>query len=84
MSVLLRQPDGFEGLGTVHVWLDANDSPVPQSNDDRGIDHKLYPAALAALVFAEEDNHAVTSVDEVLWLDPDAHPMSLRRSRSPA
>src|SRR6185312_1845501 len=69
VSVPLRQPHGFEGRGTVHESLDANDAPVQQIDDDRRVDRKLYPAPLAALVFAEEDDHTVTSIDELLWLD---------------
>src|SRR5207253_641575 len=38
--------------------------------DGRRVHHELHPAALAALVFALEDNHLISSVDELLWLQP--------------
>ena len=69
MSVLLRQTCGSESRGAVHVSLHAHDAPVPQIEDGRRIDHKLGPA-LAALVFALENNDPVACIDELLWLDP--------------
>src|SRR4051812_8334335 len=69
MTALLPQTGGFEGRRAVHVTLHANDAPVTQIEDGRGVDHKLDPA-LAALVFALEDNYLVASVDELLWLEP--------------
>ncbi len=66
---LLRKSGGFEGFGGVHVPLHADDAPLMQIEDGRRIDLKLDPA-LAALVFALENNYPVASIDELLGLDP--------------
>jgi hypothetical protein len=35
MSVLLRQPHGFEGIGLAHAGLPVNDYPGPKRIDPR-------------------------------------------------
>src|SRR3954454_8558325 len=69
VSVLLRQPSGFDRLAWVHVPLHANDAPVAHVDDARSVDHQLGPA-FAPLVFALENNDPVACIDELLWLDP--------------
>ena len=70
LNVFLRQANGLEGLGAVHVPLHANDAPVTHIEDGRGVDHNLDPAALATLELAVEDNHPVAGIDELSRLDP--------------
>src|SRR4051794_34258927 len=41
-----------------------------QIEDGRRVDNELDPAALAALVFALEDDHPVTGIDDLLRLPP--------------
>jgi hypothetical protein len=68
-GVWRRQSGCLESRGTVHVSLDANDSPVPQLDEGRRVDYKLDSAAPAALVLALEDDNPITGIDEILRLE---------------
>jgi len=45
VSVLLRQPNGFQGLGPIHVSLEAHNASVMHFEDGRRVVHELDSAA---------------------------------------
>ena len=64
MSVLLRQPHGFEGLGRIHVDMPSDDPPPSKLPNvrDRFVD--LHIALLAVAACLNDGHDVITAVDE--------------------
>ena len=70
MSVLVRQPHGFEGLFGALIHLELLDLSVPQG-PDMGIHDgtpDLYAACLAATEIPDKHNYLVARIEKLLRL----------------
>jgi hypothetical protein len=80
VSVLLRQPHGFEGLRLAHVDLPMDDQPVPERVDMRVLPQRqLDPGGATAHPLVKEHDDAVPGIHQlILKLDglPGAEPLS--------
>jgi hypothetical protein len=68
-SVLLRQPDCFEGFGYVGVEVTSCQLPVAQRPDVGNAFIDWNPSALAASAKTHDDGDAIIDVDELLRLN---------------
>jgi hypothetical protein len=78
VSVLRRQPHGFEGLLTLLVQADALDSPVTECVGPSNLSLNLNSVASDEMCLSRHD-YVLTHLDELRRLDPQRTP-SLRRT----
>ena len=69
MSVVLRQPNGFEGLGRVHIHVPSDDPSAAKCPDVPDCFVDLDAAVLAVSVCLNSGHDVITAVDE-----PNRHP----------
>ena len=68
MSVLLRQPHGFEGLGAVTVFPRLGDLPTSQRKNVELVLFEGNATGPSATGEVNADDDSVAGVDELLWL----------------
>jgi hypothetical protein len=74
LTLLLRQPHGFEGRCPIHIALDANHPSSTHGNDECRVGLQFDSAASTAAVFVQEHDNVVASVDELLCLQAPLFP----------
>ena len=74
MSVLLRQPHGFEGLAFVQQMLDSDDLASTEGNEHESRDVSCDPACPSLLVLDDVSKNRVAYGFQVLGLDSESLP----------
>ena len=74
MSVLLRQPHGFEGFFRVAKWPKADYPSFAEGQDVSGARFSFDPAALAAIVDSPHEQDDVTDAEFVVNIEANDFP----------
>ena len=75
MSVLLRQPHGFEGFAPVQEVLDPDDLASTEGDEHESRDVSLEPTCPSLLVLDDVSKNRVANRLQVLGLDSESLPL---------